>query len=65
MVVGVSRKSMIGTITGRAAPDRLAGGLALAAYATLNGAAVLRVHDVAETRDVVQMMNAVMRGQQQ
>jgi dihydropteroate synthase len=65
VVVGVSRKSMIGTITGRAAADRLAGGLALAAYATLNGAAVLRVHDVAETRDVVQMMNAVMRGKQE
>lgn len=65
VVVGVSRKSMIAAITGRAVGDRLAGGLALAAYATLNGAAILRVHDVAETSDVVQIMNAVMRGQQQ
>jgi dihydropteroate synthase len=61
VLVGVSRKSLIGAITGRAVGDRLAGGLALAALAVLSGVAIIRVHDVAETRDVVVMMNAVMR----
>jgi dihydropteroate synthase len=61
VVVGVSRKSMIGAVTGKSVGDRLAGGLALAALAVLSGAAIIRAHDVAETRDVVIMMNAVMR----
>lgn len=61
LVVGVSRKSMIGAVTGRDLPDRLSGSLALAAMAVERGAAMLRVHDVAETRDVVAMVNAVLR----
>ena len=61
LVVGVSRKSMIGAVTGRVTADRLPGSLALAAMAVERGAAMLRVHDVAETRDVVSMVNAVLR----
>lgn len=54
VLVGVSRKSMIGTMTGQTATDdRLAGSVAAALWAARHGAAVLRVHDVAATRDVL------------
>ncbi|MDQ7915792.1 dihydropteroate synthase [Pseudomonas sp. 102515] len=59
LLVGVSRKSMIGAVTGRPVEGRLAGGLALAALALVKGAHILRVHDVAETVDVVKMITAV------
>ncbi|WP_144962349.1 dihydropteroate synthase [Pseudomonas oryzihabitans] len=59
LLVGVSRKSMIGAVTGRPVEGRLAGGLALAALALVKGAQILRVHDVAETVDVVKMITAV------
>ncbi|MDX5299744.1 MAG: dihydropteroate synthase, partial [Gammaproteobacteria bacterium] len=61
VLVGVSRKSMIGQITGREVDARLAGGLALATWALLQGAAILRVHDVAETVDVVRVVEALKR----
>lgn len=54
LCVGVSRKSFIGAITGRRTPgERLAGSLAATAVAVLNGAALIRTHDVRETRDAV------------
>ncbi|AHF65935.1 MULTISPECIES: dihydropteroate synthase [Pseudomonas] len=59
LLVGVSRKSMIGTVLGRPVGERLYGGLALAALAMAKGARILRVHDVAETADVVRMIAAV------
>ncbi len=59
LLVGVSRKSMIGAVTGRPVEGRLAGGLALAALALAKGAQILRVHDVAETVDAVKMITAV------
>lgn len=59
LLVGVSRKSMIGAVTGRPVEGRLAGGLALAALALAKGAQILRVHDVAETVDVVKIITAV------
>lgn len=59
LLVGVSRKSMIGAVIGRPVEGRLAGGLALAALALTKGAQILRVHDVAETVDVVKMITAV------
>jgi dihydropteroate synthase len=56
ILAGLSRKSMIGAITGREKPrDRLAGSLAGALLAAQQGAAILRVHDVAETVDVVKV----------
>ncbi|MEE4666653.1 dihydropteroate synthase [Pseudomonas alliivorans] len=59
LLVGVSRKSMIGAVLGRPVDERLIGGLALAALAMTKGARILRVHDVAETADVVRMIAAV------
>ncbi|UVJ44732.1 dihydropteroate synthase [Pseudomonas sp. LS1212] len=59
LLVGVSRKSMIGLALGRPVDERLYGGLALAALAMTKGAKILRVHDVAETVDVVRMITAV------
>ena len=63
LLVGVSRKSMIGQALGRELDQRLAGGLALAALAVTKGACILRVHDVAETVDVVRMIAAVEAAQ--
>lgn len=59
LLVGVSRKSMIGLALNRPVGERLHGGLALAALAVVKGARILRVHDVAETIDVVRMIAAV------
>ncbi|WP_439849900.1 dihydropteroate synthase [Pseudomonas syringae] len=59
LLVGVSRKSMIGAVLNRSVDQRLSGGLALAALAMTKGAKILRVHDVAETADVVRMIAAV------
>lgn len=63
LLVGVSRKSMIGQALGREVDQRLAGGLALAALAVAKGACILRVHDVAETVDLVRMIAAVEAAQ--
>lgn len=59
LLVGVSRKSMLGQVLGRDVDQRLAGGLALAALALAKGVKILRVHDVPETVDVVRMIAAV------
>ncbi|MBV4452689.1 MULTISPECIES: dihydropteroate synthase [Pseudomonas] len=59
LLVGVSRKSMIGLALNRPVGERLYGGLALAALAVAKGARILRVHDVAETVDVVRMISTV------
>jgi dihydropteroate synthase len=50
LLVGTSRKSFIGRALGLEVGDRLEGSLAAACYAVLNGADIVRVHDVAETR---------------
>lgn len=60
ILVGVSRKSMIGQTLDRPVDQRLAGGLALAVLAVTKGARIIRVHDVAETVDAVRMAEAVM-----
>lgn len=59
LLVGVSRKTMIGQALGRGVNERLYGSLALAALAVAKGACILRVHDVAATVDVVRMVHAV------
>ena len=59
LLAGISRKSMLGTITGRPVAQRLAGSLAAALLATQRGASILRVHDVSETRDVLAVWQAV------
>ncbi|GAA3893551.1 dihydropteroate synthase [Halomonas cibimaris] len=60
LLVGMSRKSMIGKVLGRPVDERLAGGLALSAMAVERGAKILRVHDVAATVDAVNMARAVI-----
>lgn len=59
LLVGVSRKSMVGLALNKPVAERLNGSLALAALAMTKGAKILRVHDVAETIDVVRMIAAV------
>lgn len=63
LLVGLSRKSMIGKILDKPAGDRLYGSVALAVIAALHGADILRVHDVAETADAVQMLRALRQVQ--
>lgn len=55
VVVGVSRKRMLGALTGRPVDERLAAGLAALTAAVLQGAAVARVHDVKESCDAVRV----------
>jgi dihydropteroate synthase len=63
LLVGASRKSFIGQLTGRTAPkDRRAGSLGAAAWAVANGAHILRVHDVLETCDVCRMLDTFISG---
>ena len=62
VLAGLSRKSMIGAVTGRAVNDRLAGSLAGALAAVARGARILRVHDVAATRDALEVWLAVESG---
>jgi len=59
VLVGVSRKAMIGTITGRASSDRLAGSVTAALAAAEQGAQLVRVHDVAETIDAFAVWQAL------
>jgi dihydropteroate synthase len=59
LLVGVSRKSVIGKLTGRDVGDRLAGSLAAMLAAVRDGAAVVRVHDVAATRDALTVWSAL------
>ena len=59
LLIGVSRKSMIGRLIGRDVQDRLPASLALALIAMQNGASILRVHDVQQTVDVVNILNAL------
>jgi len=62
LLVGVSRKSLIGRVLGRPTAERLYGGLGLAALAVSMGARVVRTHDVAATRDAILMVSAVLEG---
>ncbi len=59
VLVGASRKSFIGALTGDPGADRLGGSLAVAALAVMKGADILRVHDVRETRQAVLMAEAL------
>ena len=59
ILVGLSRKSMIGTLTARPVAERLAGSLAAAVLAVERGARLVRVHDVAATVDALRVVRAV------
>jgi dihydropteroate synthase len=58
VLAGLSRKGMIGTITGRPLAERAAGSAAAALLAAQGGALLVRVHDVAETRDALAVLHA-------
>jgi dihydropteroate synthase len=62
VLVGVSRKSVIGRILGKDIHGRLHGGLGLAALAVSYGARIIRTHDVAATCDAVRCVTAVLQG---
>jgi dihydropteroate synthase len=59
VLVGLSRKSSVGKLTGREAGDRLHGSVALAVIAALKGARIIRAHDVAATVDAMKVVAAV------
>jgi dihydropteroate synthase len=61
ILAGLSRKSLLGALTGRAVEARLAGSLALAYAALEGGARMIRTHDVAETCDVVKVWSALQQ----
>lgn len=59
VVVGVSRKSFLGKLTGRETGERLAGSLAGLVYAAMRGARIMRVHDVRESVDAARVLAAL------
>lgn len=63
LLVGVSRKSMLGAVTGRPVQQRLAASLAAAVLAAAKGARIIRVHDVAQTRDALAVWSAIEQEQ--
>ena len=64
LLAGISRKSMLGAITGRPVGERVAASVAAALIAAQRGARILRVHDVAATRDALAVWLAVRDGEQ-
>jgi len=60
LLAGLSRKSMLGQLTGREVGERVYAGVAAALAAVKNGAHIVRVHDVAATRDALAVWQAVM-----
>ena len=61
ILIGTSRKSTIGKVTGKRADQRLLGTAATVAICIANGASIVRVHDVPEMVDVVRMADAICR----
>lgn len=62
VLVGLSRKSILKTLTGSDIDHRLAGSIALATLAAERGAQIIRTHDVAETLDAIRVVSALMAG---
>ena len=63
VLIGLSRKRMIGELTGRPVDRRLAASIALATIAALRGACIVRAHDVAETVDALRVVAALRAGE--
>ena len=59
LMVGVSRKGFLGALTGRAADERLAGTLGAVTVCILNGADIIRVHDVKKCKDAMLVAHAI------
>ncbi len=64
IVAGVSRKRFLGHLLGRAEGERVAGSLGALVYAVAAGARVLRVHDVRESRDILEVLDTLTREKQ-
>ncbi len=62
LLVGVSRKSMLGAVTDRSVDERLSASIAAATIAAMKGARIIRVHDVKETVDAMKVVAATMTG---
>jgi dihydropteroate synthase len=62
VLVGVSRKAMIGQLTGRQMQERVTGSVTAAVLAAQMGAVIVRVHDVAQTRDALKVATALLQG---
>lgn len=62
ILAGLSRKSMLGAITGRDVDDRVAASVAAAILVVQRGASIVRVHDVRETVDALKILQAVKEG---
>ena len=62
ILLGVSRKSVIGLTLDVPSGERLNGTLALSAYGLMNGCSFLRVHDIRENKEVVKMLEALKPG---
>jgi len=60
VLVGISRKSTLGDITGRDTDERMAASIAAAVIAVMSGAQIVRAHDVAETVDAVRVSRVIM-----
>ena len=60
VLVGLSRKSTLGELTGRDIDDRLSGSISAAVIAVMNGARIVRAHDVRETVDALRVARAVL-----
>jgi len=63
LLVGMSRKRMIGMITGRREKDRVQGSVAAAVIGVMNGGRIVRTHDVSETMDALKICNEVLKVQ--
>ncbi|MGY8789129.1 MAG: dihydropteroate synthase, partial [Pseudomonadales bacterium] len=61
VLVGISRKKMIGLITGRREKDRLTGSIAAAVVSVMNGARIVRTHDVEESVDALKVCNEILQ----
>ena len=61
LLVGLSRKSFIGAVTGEAPEKRLTGTLAATVYAVQQGASIVRVHDAAETRELLLVLKELQK----
>lgn len=61
LLIGISRKRMIGLITGRREKERVTGSIAAAVIGVMNGARIVRTHDVAETVDALKVCNEVLK----
>ncbi len=65
LLIGVSRKSMVGTLLDREVNERLAGSVAMAAIAAWSGTSIIRTHDIAETKDAIRVGAALRDARQE